>query len=124
MSWITERLGGDVLVIAEANARRSVAVARMRLARADQRGPGEADDRLQLGKRRDQRAPGKPDRPPRRRDDFERVADGRRIKGAQRLEGVAIGMVGHRGILQKGADGIPSALWAMRPPRKSFRQAC
>ena len=116
--------GADVLVIAEANAVGGFAVARMGLARADHPGAGEADDRFQVGKRRHQRPPGEADRAARRRDDLERVADGRRIKGAQRLQALAIGKIGHRGTLRWGqGQGSPEALWAMPSARKGFSPA-
>ena len=90
-----QRLGGDVLVIAEPDPVGALPVARMRLARADHRRPREGDDRLHLRKAGDQRPAGKADRAPRRDDNFKRVADRRGIPGAQRLEAVAIGQAGH-----------------------------
>jgi len=62
---------------------------------------------------------GEAERAPLRHHELERVADGRRIKGAQRLEALGIGMVGHRGVLQGGEVGRV-ALWAMAPRGKGF----
>ena len=75
-------LGGDVLVIAEADAVGAVAVARMRLARANERSAGKGDDRLHVGEAGNERPAGEADRAPRRDDDLQCVADGRRVVGA------------------------------------------
>jgi hypothetical protein len=56
--------------MAEAHARVLVSAARVWLARADQRGAGEADGRLQRREGGEEQPPGKADRPPRRRDEL------------------------------------------------------
>src|ERR1044071_4411959 len=115
-----QRLGGDVLVIAEADAVGALPVARMRLARADHRRSREGDDWLHLRKTGDQRTAGKADRAPRRDDDFESVADRRGIPGAQRLEAVAIGQAGHN--VSPAGQGSPG-LGATPSGRKGFSAA-
>jgi hypothetical protein len=54
-------------------------------------------------------------------DDLERVADGRRIEGAQRFEGVAIGQAGHH--VSPAGQGSATALGATPSGRKGFSTA-
>jgi hypothetical protein len=82
----------DVLVVG------GLPVARTRVGRArgaDRRCAGIADDGRQVGERADQRLDGVAVQAALRGDDLHRVADGRRVEGAQRLEHGIGQRIGH-----------------------------
>jgi hypothetical protein len=90
-----QRLVGDMLIIAEPHLLRLLAAARVRFARADDGGAGKGDDRLHLGKGGEQRSAREPYGAPRRNDQFERIADGRRVERPQSFKIGVVRQAGH-----------------------------
>ena len=78
--------GGDIAVVLEPRLALLGRGQAGRQRRADQGGARVADHRRQLRERADQGLRGEPERPALRRHQLERVADGRRVELAQRIE--------------------------------------